>query len=343
MKLSLYPLVLCLLLIHCNNLQKNPELSLHLLKEQSVETPQNSKVDLGGISGLNYDPHSKTLLALSDSKKQHRIYKFSLQDQPPYGVQFQETLFLHTVKTKELPFSLDPEGLVQGPDGNLYIASEGQQIFKTPDPPQILVFTPQGQWIETWPTPPVFWDWKNKDTFGTQENRGFESLSLSKDQQTLWTATEKPLKQDLKNQKTLWIRLSQFHIKSKKLLAQWAYPLHDPSKGLTEVFHLKNKTLLTLERSYDKNKQANHTLIFLTQCEHATLLNESLLKTTTPCSKKMLWSSTKETRFKITNLEGMTLVPIPKKQSQLLILVSDNNFRPKQKTQFLFFELKNIN
>ena len=291
---------------------------------------------MGGLSSLVFDSKTHTFFALSDDKKNHRIYEFSLSSEQPYQLLLKSQILLHTSKSSKLPFPMDPEALALGPQDSFYLASEGQQIFKVPSPPQIFEFNLQGLLKDSWPTPLVFWDKNQVSKFGTQENKGFESLTFSSQFKTLWTATESPLIQDLKP----WIRLSEFEKTSKKLITQYPYPLTN-SSGLTEMIYLKNKTFLTLERSYDSQKKTESTFLFLSSCQKASnVVDQISLQKFTPCSKKLLWSSEKEKSTSIDNLEGMALGPYRDSQSQLLVLVADNNFNSEQKNQILFLELK---
>ncbi len=322
-----------------------PLFKIRLLNEQIFKHETKFKgLQLGGLSSLSFHSKTKKFFALSDDKKNHRIYKFSLikKNKNSYHLQLEDHILLHTSKNQGLPFHMDPEGFSIGTDQNFYIASEGQQIFKKPDPPQIFQFNFKGLWKSSWTTPPVFWDKTKVSKFGTQENKGFESLSLNESANTLWVATENPLIQDLKNLQKNWIRLSEFKISSTKLITQYAYPLSNLT-GLTETLFLKNKTFLTLERSYNEKKESNFIFLFFTDCQKSSnLLIQKNFKKIIPCSKRLLWSSKKEKHLKIGNLEAMTLGPLIDSHRQLLVLASDNNFNPNQKNQILFFELKKI-
>ncbi len=333
-----------LILTKCYLFQKTPPpFKVHLLNEQIFENDTQFKgLSLGGLSSLSFDIKTKKFFALSDDKKNHRIYRFSLvkKEKTTYQFQLENHILLHTSKGQPLPFNMDSEALDIEKNGSFFIASEGQQIFKKPDPTQIFQFSQKGLWKNSWPTPAVFWDPKRISSFGAQANQGFESLSLDNQSNTLWVATEAPLFQDLKSYKENWIRLSEFEMNNKKLITQYPYILN-PLTGLTEIIFLENKTFLTLERAYNDKKKSNFTLLFFTNCQKAlNLLKKKNLKEFIPCSKKILWSSKEEKNFEIDNLEGMTLGPSIGPQKQLLVFVSDNNFSPTQKNQFLFFEIK---
>ena len=243
---------------------------------------------------------------------------------------------------------MDPEALLFYGDKTVFIASEGQQIYKEHEPTQIFTFNREGALKTAWPVPSVFWQAapdKRAGSIGQQENKGFESLTLDKSKGILWTATEQPLKQDLIFENQSFVRLTAFDIKSKKMLFQYPYFLKDPKDGgLTALEFLTDKTFISLERAYKKQKKngANKVQLFWTDCRSAQDVKEHIVlqKNFKACSKKLLWSSSQEKNIKVDNLEGLALSQPSADKKRTLILVSDDNFNPqKQKTQFLFFDL----
>ncbi|MCY4321655.1 MAG: esterase-like activity of phytase family protein [Bdellovibrionaceae bacterium] len=353
----------------CSYLQKSSiPISLKFVNEQVLEKETVFKgLKVGGLSELAFDQKTAHLIALSDDKKKHRWYELSLQKKPKYHIKIVKQIFLKSPNSKKLNQNMDPEAIVFYGDKDVFIASEGQQIYKEHEPTQIFTFNREGFLKDKWPVNPVFWQAtpENKaGKIGTQENKGFESLSLDKKKQTLWTATEKPLKQDLIFKNKSLVRLTVFDIKSKKMLSQYPYFLKDTKDGgLTALKFLKNKTFISLERAYKKNKKqgVNEVQLFFTDCRKAKDIKKYITlkkKKIKACSKKLLWSSSQIKNIKVDNLEGLALIPhkflknqnldiksnkLKNKKStkkQTLILVSDDNFNPKtQKTQFLFFDL----
>lgn len=348
-----------LLLIQCQIFDRSPPISVKFLYAQSFKEGYIFKqLELGGLSSLDFDKDSQTIFALSDDKKNHRIYLFDLiKNKNTYSLKLKNDLRFFAQGKTYLPFNMDPEALALTKNGNIYIASEGQQIFKTPEPPKVFQFNSKAEFITSWQTDSVFWNPQKMSSFGTQENNGFESLAQDKISQIFWLATETPLRQDLKNPLgKLLLRINQLQIKDGKMIEQYPYLLADKSKGLTEMIFLKNKKLLTLERSYDSNKNSNDVLLFFTDCEGASsslsykdLSSQKIIKNyfrklktnhLKSCSKQLLWSLKKQKSVQNGNLEGMVLGPKLAPNKQLLIMVNDNNFIEGRQTQFLFFELQ---
>ena len=360
----------------CLNLPRGSGISVELKGEQVFKKgKQFGNLKVGGLSELFYDPASHSFLALSDDKKNHRFYrlvlKHDLSSKKPYKLEIKEQVFLKSPGHKRLKRNMDPEALVLYKD-QILIASEGQQIYKIHEPTQIFTFDKQAVLKSAWPVPLVFWNKKltkrdpigfwNKaltkqeplisflsqmENFGQQENKGFESLTLDLKLGHLWTATEKPLKQDIVFKRKFFVRLSAFDIQTKKMFLQYPYFLEDEDAGLVALRFLKPNVFLGLERAYKKIKKrgVNEVNLFLIDCHQAGNIQPypaNLPGKLKPCSKKRLWTSSKAD-IAVDNLEALALgplIPFSTSKKQLLVLASDNNFNEeKQKTQFLFFHL----
>ncbi len=262
----------------------------------------------------------------------------------PYRMEIKEQILLKSEGYEYLKINMDPEALALHKDNTVFIASEGQQIFAVHEPTQIFTFSRQGILKEEWPVPSVFWKTEKaqqEDSFGQQENKGFESLTLDNDSNTLWTATEKPLKQDLIFEDKAFVRLSAFDIESKKMLIQYPYALKNTKSGLTALQLLKPKVFISLERAYDKQKKVNEVSLFFTDCRQANNVQPymQLQKKFKACFKKELWNSS-QSHVPVDNMEALALGSVLPSGKQLMVLASDNNFNEEQqKTQFLFFEL----
>ena len=321
----------------------NKQWSVEFKKEQILDKDFVMKgLPVGGLSGLAYDPSTAYFYALSDTKKNHRLYRLALKEQPNYHFEILDSIFLKEFDRTPLNRNMDPEELVFYNKDTVFISSEGQQVYKEHEPTQIFSFNlPDFNLKEAWPVPEMFWtpgQKKQKGKIGHQANKGFEALALDKQSNRIWAGTEKSLFQDLKTRKKPVIRLSEFDIKSKKLVSQFLYPIED-SVGLTAMLFLSPKKFFTLERAFDS---LFFTIqLFLTNCQGADDIKDQIIlkkEVYKLCSKKQLWSS-EELDLLVDNLEGMSLVPIKNSTKKLLILVSDNNFKRFQKNQFLFFEL----
>lgn len=321
---------------------KTPQ--VQLLKTQTFKSDRIYKnFKLGGLSGLAFRKKLNTFYVISDDKKNHRVYKFKLiKNNKEYTLKLKDHILLHSPNKNFLDFNVDPED-ISLIDNGFFIASEGQQIFKTPDPPQIFKFNLDGKILQSQKTASLFWNPQKMSVFGTQENRGFESVIYKPQSQSAWTVTEMPLRQDLKIQKGTLLRISELKWPDGKILTQYPYFLNDASKGLTSLLLWKDKQFLALERSYDANKNSNEVLLFFVNCTKASNIAQNPYgkpSSWVACFKKRLWSLNKEKLLiQNANIEGMALGPQITPDKHLLVLVTDNNFMKKLDTAFLFFEI----
>lgn len=265
------------------------------------------------------------------------------------------------------PDALDPEGIALSPQNTLYISSEG--INSKDIPPFLGEFDlATGQLIRSLPVPPSFIPAIDPDnrrqTQGIQPNQGLESLTLAPtgnvtapgEPLRLFTLNESPLMQDLEpdspgeggRTRFLHYYLGQG---SPLLVAEHLYPLESVSfaliNGISEILALDNGGhFLTLERAL--TPLGLQVKLFEISLAGATdIANRPSLKgdinNLTPVRKRLLLNLNTLTLTgqdqPVRNWEGMTLGPRLPDGSRSLILVSDNNFQPKEPTEFLLFRL----
>lgn len=126
--------------------------------------------------------------------------------------------------------------------------------------------------------------------------------------------------------------------------------------GLTDFLSLGDKKFLIIERTYLKNvSHINNTIsntkkadayyvqLVWADCSSASNISHygSLNKKSFVSCKRTytidLQSLLRSAHIQVDNIEGIAIGPKVSENTWLLVLVSDNNFNPAQKTQFLFF------
>ena len=352
----------CFFLFFFTSLFASEGLKIEFLNEQIIKEGQGFEgLAVGGISGASFDNLKGHFLFLSDDKKNHRFYRLQIKSKNPYRLKIIEQVFLREKDSLRLKRNMDPEAIFLHSKANqIFITSEGQQIFSVFDPPGILQFSVSGILERVWPLPPIFWTTKesfdgkkempsdkglhfsslpyNQILFGPNANKGFESLALDIKNQILYTATEAPLRQDQKSSSGHWIRLSGFSMKGQTLVAQYGYKIKNADKGLVEMLLLKPFVFLTLEREY---VEPFYTVrLFVTNCSKSSNFYKKvkLPKHFKPCKKSLLFDFARLS-IPLDNLEAMTLGPWISSKERLLVIASDNNFNPaKQMNQILFFK-----
>jgi hypothetical protein len=157
--------------------------------------------EVGGLSGITYDPSKNVYYSISDDRSQINPARFyTLQIDLSKGSLKQggvTPVGITTLLTENgqpfAPLSLDAEGIALTSKGTVFISSEGDanQLIN----PFVNEFSLAGQQLQTLPVPPKFLPTANKSS-GIRNNLAFESLTVTPNQNYLFTATENALYQD---------------------------------------------------------------------------------------------------------------------------------------------------
>ncbi|MBD2361866.1 esterase-like activity of phytase family protein [Anabaena minutissima FACHB-250] len=321
------------------------------------------KTEVGGLSGITYDAKTDLYYAISDDRGQKapaRFYTFKIELNKGYlqngGVIPVGVTTLLNDNNQPLPANAtDTEGIAVTRDETVFISSEGDVNRLVA--PFIKEFNlASGQVIQTLPIPQNFLP-NNNGKQGIRNNLAFESLTITPDNQSLFTATENALIQDgviAEPNIGTSCRILQYSLHNNQPEKEFLYqtepvtsffnPTGKFASGLTDLLALDNQGhFLSLERSFT----GLGFTVFLFQFSLAAANNinniDSLLAVDTtkinPAQKKLLLDL-RTLDVALDNIEGLTLGPqLPNKQ-RLLILVGDNNFNTIQRTQFLAFQLK---
>lgn len=321
------------------------------------------KTEVGGLSGITYDPQTDLYYAISDDRGQKAPARFytlkidlnqgRLQEG---GVKTVGVTTLLNEKNQSFPSgTTDTEGIAVTKAETVFISSEGDvnQLI-TPFIQEFNLAT--GNVIQTLPIPAKFLPEKNAKQ-GIRNNLAFESLTITPDNKYLLTATENALIQDgvaaAPNLGTP-CRVLQYNLARHQPEKEFLYqteavsPFFNPigkfASGLPDLLALDNQGhFLSIERSF----LGLGFTVFLFQVDLANADNiqniESLLTVDTknikPATKKLLFDL-RTLDLPLDNIEGLTLGAKLADRERLLILVSDNNFNSIQRTQFLAFKLK---
>ena len=186
---------------------------------------------------------------------------------------------------------------------------------------------------------------------GVSENKGFESLTLSRDGKALFTATEQPLRQDrIKNGN--FVRILRLEKSPTwKPVAEFLYKLEDDvvDNGMSEMLSINNDELFTLERSFNPQTGKITARIFRVSLKGAVniLENEGFLEKgfkLQPVKKELVVdldsviNSMPAGLRKLDNFEGLAFGPKLSNGNDTLMIVSDNNMTTRQRTLIMSFE-----
>jgi hypothetical protein len=337
--------------------------SLEFLGEYRI--PNNFKIDgvpLGGLSGLTYDRQRGVFYAVSDDRGYQGSARFyTLQVNVDQKSQLQDVKILKSTSLKGADGqaypagTIDPEAIAISPRSTVFIASEGDRVNSVP--PLIGEFDlATGQLKQQLKLP----DRYLPDTLGKkgiQGNLAFESLTIASsgtatDPLYIFTAPESALIQDqqklTENQplaatQTRWL---QYLVGEQTgPLAEYAYHLEIPplgaiEHGLSEIQALDNSGhFLSLERSL--SLLGFKIRVFQAVTGGATDVSrvQNLAgSSANPISKKLVLDLA-NLKIGLDNIEGMAIGPPLPGGGNMLLMVSDNNFKRLQVNQVLLFRL----
>src|SRR6476469_8153393 len=157
--------------------------------------------ELGGLSGITYDASKNVYYSISDDRSEKapaRFYTLNIDlsqgslkqgGVTPVGV----TTLLTENGQPFAPLSLDPEGITLSSKGTIFVSSEGDASKLIA--PFVKEFSLNGKQRNTLPLRDKFFPTATSNR-GIRNNLAFESLTITPDQKSLFTATENAIAQD---------------------------------------------------------------------------------------------------------------------------------------------------
>ncbi len=308
--------------------------------------------NIGGLSGLTYDAGRGVYYGLVDNEgtTPARFYTLRL---PTDGQRLGKPRILNVTTLKDAsgqPFTgvnFDGEGIALTPDGELLVSSETK--------PSIRRFALDGTLLGELPVPERFL----VQGGGGRTNQSFESLSLSPEGQSLFTANEGYLTSDGETAEGGdRIRILRYENDAKNgfVPAEEFYYLADPGLGVVEIVALSEDELLVLERGFQAGV-GNTVKIYRVSLAGAADVSgvESLAASNVePVQKELLVdladcppSGAKtapgavQPNPLLDNFEALTLGPVLPDGRQSLVLVSDDNFNRSQTTRVIVLAAEN--
>lgn len=310
-------------------------------------------VPFGGLSGLDYDPHSGLFYAISDDRAAYgpaRFYKVRI-DYTAAGIarfDIVDTVPLRNDDGK--PFArgdVDPEGISLDPRTGLLVwSNEGDLAGK----PAIIEAGIDGYLRRRFEIPAYYLP--NSDgTSGIRPNAAFEGLSHTPDGKLLFAALESGLRQDgpaATLEAGTLARVLAFDPQSATPVAEYAYRtapvpraatgLGIADNGVSAILALDGNRLLMVERSFAAG-YGNTIQVFEASTDGATnVLGRERIAGSDfePLAKRHLFTLEEGTfGLDMDNVESVTFGPdIDGRKT--LVLASDNNFNPRgQVTQII--------
>lgn len=362
------------------------DFNLDYLGQQIVPTgTQFSGTTVGGLSSLEYDAANQRFFAISDDRSQFnpaRFYtlsldlaKFTRSATPGMtGVNFTNVTTIQQPGGGAFALNtVDPEGMrYDAARGKLYWSNEGQRSDAGFQNPTVREMNPDGSYVRDFPVPAHFnpvgsSTGRAPGDSGIYNNLAFESMALSQDGKTLYTATENGLSQDSLPSTVgngSRARILSFDVASGTAGAEYAYdvgPVVLPpssstgfaTNGLTDLVAIGDRQFIAIERSFAVGAATpgtpvtgNSIRLYLADARFATdisAMDELTGQAITPATRTLLLdlSTLKQDdgdTLALDNIEGITLGPVVDGK-RTLVLVSDNNFNGSQFTQFVALQI----
>lgn len=324
----------------------------------------------GGVSGLTVDRSSNEVLGICDDSTDSRVFVFKAQA-PGSGMPFAMKLhaYFPLPAGPGAAATLDGEGIAITRGGRLFVSSEGIGHREPRVAPGIFEYTRSHQYVGALEVPAKFLPTPTGPiVHGVRSNAAFESLTLTADERLLYTATETALAQDGEPATTshgALARILEYRLEGGTFVParEFAYPVDPlvmpaftPSfavTGLVELLALSDTDFLSMERGYAEEGlkgggRLNTIRIFHTSIAGATDISalDSILgrPDIVPARKRLLLDlrdvkGLSPETSSLDNFEGMTFGPTLPDGSRTLLIVSDDNFSPRQRTTFLLFRI----
>jgi hypothetical protein len=307
---------------------------------------------VGGLSALAYTGRQSTYYSLVDNgptaSSEARFYTLRIPVKDSLGTP--EIVDVTTLKDASgQPFTasnFDGEGLTRTRRGDLLVSSETE--------PSIRRFDPDGNLIEELPVPQKF---KVAPEGEGQRNQTFESLSLSPNGRSLFTANEGYLLADGETADgSDRIRILRYEDRGPGSFepAEEFFYLADPNLGVVEIVALSEDELLVLERGFQSGV-GNTVRVYRVSLDGAEDVSDEpslaapglepvekeLLVDLADCPSSGATTPGTQPNPLLDNYESLALGPRLPGGRRALLLQSDDNFSAGQVTRVVALGVEN--
>lgn len=322
----------------------------------------------GGISGIDRDAATGVWYLLSDDRSARapaRFYTAAI-DLDASGIgsirvtgivplrQADGSVFPALQQGSEVP---DPEALRIDPaDGALVWSSEGDRQLGLS--PFVRRAARDGRFMAEWPLPHNLRSHPGAE-LGARDNLAIEGLAFTPDASSLWVAMEAPLYEDgpvPTLQQGGFARFTRLD-RQGRVLGQYAYPL-DPipqpasggrgraGNGVSEILSMDDGTLLVVERAGREVEEG--VFRFAIRLHEASVADATDVSRTatlrdahfTAMRKRLVLELSTAGIGDTDNIEAAAWGARLPNGNATLLLVSDDNFHPRQANRFLAFEVE---
>lgn len=326
---------------------------------------------VGGLSGIVREGVAGSWLAVSDSQAGPRWYRVSLAVNGSHCTARASEPVRPVAPTDWVPAPFDAEGISVLPGGHVLVSTEGDAFRWPPIAPGVFEFTQAGEAVAAWPLPDRLTQRVGRPGRGVRSNAALESLSATPDGSRVFTATEQPLLQDGAAPtfgRGGLSRLLEFERQGGRyqVSREYALPLEGirhpgdlrptaADSGAVALLALDDHTLLLLERAFVQGRRSGArasyndiilSRLFLDEADDASGVESLPDPLSRPVRKEVLVRLSElanelpDWLRALDNFEGLAFGPRLGDETPSLVLVSDDNFNPRQRTAFLVLRIE---
>ena len=326
---------------------------------------------VGGLSGIDYQSSTGLYALISDDRSVRNPARFYTAHLPldGHGLGTAALQGVHLLRRAdgstfpsrrrardgdEVP---DPEAIRWLPNGHLLWCSEGAARHGMG--PALHESRADGSLVRTLALPAMF-DARPGEGTGPRDNQAAEGLALSPDGRTAWLAMETALLQDGPAPRVGAAggpcRITALDVATGQALHQFAYvpdaisargpvpglvpPVVYADSGISEILMQDAHHMLVLERAYVAGQGMALRLyrVDTRSASNTLALPQLRADNHQPAAKTLVADFATLGLALLDNTEGMTWGPVLPSGHRSLVVVSDDNFRRSQTTQFAAFE-----
>lgn len=343
-------------------------LALRFLGGATLErTPDGLLRDFGGISGLDRDAATGTWFLLSDDRSARAPVRFytaaiDLDAAGIHGIRVTGLVALKQPDGSVFPdlrdgqVAPDPEALRIDPvNGELVWSSEGDR--KLGLQPFVRRAARDGGFVAELPLAQNLRVHPGAD-LGARDNRALEGLAFTPDGASLWLAMEAPLYEDGPEPSSAqggFVRFTRLD-RQGRVLGQYAYPVdavprpgtggrRRADNGVSEILSTGDGALLVIERGGREVEEGGFQFairVYEARVDGATDVSRvASLRGAgfEPMRKRLALDLSTAGIGDADNIEAAAWGPRLPNGHATLLLVSDDNFHPRQANRFLAFEV----
>ncbi|MFC9965374.1 esterase-like activity of phytase family protein [Nocardia ignorata] len=332
---------------------------VRVLGEQVIEHDLDFRgTVVGGLSGIDYRPGSDDFVLISDDRSEKspaRVYtaRIPLGDTGVGAVEFTGTVPLRRADGSTYPpKSVDPEDIRIDPlTGDYFWTQEGERAAVLADP-SVRVAKQDGTFVSELPIP------ENERILpdsGPRQNQALEAATFAAGGALFVTALEGPLLGDGPEATPTSGATTRITVQARfgPLLAQYPYPLEpvfadsrpEPgraSNGVTAILAVDPvdpTRFLVLERAFAEGA-GNRVRVFEIDTAGATNILDAPVAGARPVTKRLVADLTDLGVAAVDNIEAMTWGPRLSSGERTLVLVADNNFSARQRSQVIVLAVR---